>query len=102
MTPHSSSSRSAEELRIDQVLREALRAVPHFDDLAHIGLREEGNLVKSTAIAWSLRTVDWKSRNALACRVKRLIWLDIGAQLTRTRGKLFRPSEWLSSYESKT
>ena len=48
------------------------------------------------------RTVVWKSRKALACSVKRPISLDIGAQLTRTSGKLFLPSEWLSSYDRTT
>lgn len=44
----------------------------------------------------------WKSMNALACSVNKLISLDLGAQLTSTSGKDLRPSSWFSSCDSNT
>lgn len=90
-----------QQLLVDHLLREALCPFSHLDDLADIGLARilSYHLMQQEHF---VRTVFWNSMNALAWRVKRLISLEVGAQLTSTSGKLLRPSAWLSSYDSTT
>lgn len=90
-----------QQLLVDHLLREALRPFSHLDDLADVGLARTLNR-HLTQQKHVVRTVFWNSMNALAWRVKRLISLEVGAQLTSTSGKLLRPSAWLSSYDRRT
>ena len=92
-----------QEFGVDSFLSQCFRTFSHLDYLTHVRLydgsiravrmRTNCDQLEALRSKRNILTVAWKSRNALACRVRRLISLELGAQLMRTSGKDLRPSE---------